>query len=79
MELTDVDALQTQALQAAFQRFGEVHREMEAEPRAQPADRCDEGKRRGPNKYDVNLGGDTVETIVVDGTEHPARMIRRYR
>jgi len=24
MELTDVDALQTQALQAAFQRFGEV-------------------------------------------------------
>jgi hypothetical protein len=52
---------------------------MEAEPRAQPADRCDEGKRRGPNKYDVNLGGDTVETIVVDGTEHPARMIRRYR
>lgn len=56
-----------------------VHWEMEAEPRAQPADRCDEGKRRGPNKYDVNLGGDTVETIVVDGTEHPARMIRRYR
>jgi hypothetical protein len=26
----------------------------------------------GPNKYDFNLGGDTVETIVVDGTEQPA-------
>jgi hypothetical protein len=23
----------------------------------------------GPNKYDFNLGGDTVETIVVDGTD----------
>lgn len=26
----------------------------------------------GANKYDFNLGGDTVETIVVDGTEQPA-------
>lgn len=26
----------------------------------------------GPNKYDFNLGGDTVETIVVDGTEQAA-------
>lgn len=26
----------------------------------------------GPNKYDFNLGGDTVETILVDGTEQPA-------
>jgi hypothetical protein len=28
-------------------------------------------KAVGPNKYDFNLGGDTVETIVVDGTEQP--------
>ena len=26
----------------------------------------------GPNKYDFNLGGDAVETIVVDGTAQPA-------
>jgi hypothetical protein len=26
----------------------------------------------GPKKYDLNLGGNTVETIVVDGTEQPA-------
>jgi hypothetical protein len=28
-------------------------------------------KAVGPNKYDFNLGGDTIETIVVDGTDQP--------